>query len=77
MKIFGLKIMRARKYNELCLTIVNAGKMVRKYTKHDGYSNYGQRVMIPLNDLSYIHCIENVIWGDVGSAILQEMPEEA
>jgi len=72
MKIFGLKIMRMRQYNDLCLTVSNAGKMVRKYTSHDGYTNFGKSAKVPFNDLSLVHCIENVIWSDVKDMILDE-----
>ena len=70
MKIFGLKVMKGRDYDHLCLTVANAGKMVRKYTSHDGYTNYGQSAKVPLNDLSLVHCIENVIWSDVKDMVL-------
>lgn len=71
MKIFGLKIIKARKYDELCSTITRAGIMVRKYTKLDNYTNYGQSTKVCISDLSLVHCIENVVWSDVKNAILE------
>ena len=46
MKIFGLKIIKAKKYDDITSRVAECGRIYRKYSG-DEYSTQGRKVSIP------------------------------
>ena len=64
MKIFGIKIMKAKRYDEIVSRVAECGNIYRKHSD-DSYSTQGRRVEVPLSELNHICTVENLMWNDV------------
>jgi hypothetical protein len=63
-QLFCIKIIPARKYDELTSRITECGLIYRKYSQPD-YHTVNRTVEIKLSELSHICTVENILWDDV------------
>jgi len=64
MNIFGLKIMTTKRYEKILSRVSECGDIYRKYSD-DGYSTQGLSANVPLNELSRICLVENLMLEDI------------
>lgn len=64
MKIFGIKIITAKRWDLIVKRVAECGQIYRKY-EDDSYHTANRKVLVPLNELNHICLVENLMWDEV------------